>query len=252
MKINKLLAAVAAATLLASAPASADLALRLSTQAPLPIPGVPGPGVTVFDQVLVPPPGTVPDQNLVPGAVTFIGPLGAWIVNVTTGIGSGVFGDPRLDLNSVNVSTFGLGGNPGGGGAITIQLSENNLTLGAAAQLIQFLGAIGGTTEGRISWRMDVDDGNTLFTLSQLIGMGQFTSNLNAQPPQIAFSDNFTNLRQIQDTFSMTLTVVIEHGDGARSSSFNFTGFTVPEPATLLLFGIGLVLIAFARRPGRA
>ena len=240
MKINKLITALAAAALLASAPASADLALRLSTESPLPIPGVPGPTVTVLDG------GAGDGSPGVNGVVAFAGPLGAWIVNVTTGIGSGLFGDPRLDLNSVNVSSFGAGGFPAGGGAITIQLSENNLTLGAAAQLIQFLGAIGGTTEGRITWSMWVDDGNTLFALSQLIGTGSHTA------PPFGFADQFTQLRQIQDTYSMTLRVVIEHGDGIRSTSFNFTGFTVPEPATLLLFGIGLVLIAFARRPGRA
>ena len=101
---------------------------------------------------------------------------------------------------------------------------------------------------------MYVDDGNALFGVSQLIGMGSASANgVN----DAAFSGALSNMRPLTDTFSMTLRVVIEHGDGIANTSFDFAASTlrastlrVPEPATPLLLAGAMMLFAFAaRRP---
>jgi hypothetical protein len=228
MKISKLLLALTSAALLFAGSVSAAPVLRLSTSQ----------GLTtgaIAD-------GSGLDVNPLAGAVTFVGPLGAWVANVTTGIGSPLLPPPALDLNSVNLSTFGVGAFPGGGGSITIELSEQNFTLGAAAQLVNFLGEIGGTlgAGGQIDYALYVDDANALFAQSQLVGMGSTSTT--------PFADSFSALRAVTDTFSMTLVVTIQHPDGVRNTSFDFAARVVPEPGTLLLLGLGIVGLALVRR----
>ena len=232
MKISKLLLLLASAAALCAGSVSANPVLRLSTSQ--------GFTQTVADGD----PGPSGDINPLAGAITFSGPLGAWFLNVTTGLGSAIYGgQPHLDLNSVNVSSFGTGGAPSSG-SITLELSEQNLTLGSAAQLVNFLGQIGGTTAGNVTWSLFVDDGNALFGTSTLIGTG-----VSGGSP---FAGSASALAAIEDTFSMTLRVVINHADGIRTTSFDFEAFVVPEPGTLLLLGMGTLALAFYRRRPQA
>src|SRR5262245_31649476 len=81
--------------------------LRLTTSS--------GDTVTVAD-------GSAADANPLEGVVLFSGPLGAWFVNVTTGISKPATDadvQPMLDLGSVNVS--------GGVGSITLELTDTGL-----------------------------------------------------------------------------------------------------------------------------
>ncbi|HVE51554.1 MAG TPA: PEP-CTERM sorting domain-containing protein, partial [Casimicrobiaceae bacterium] len=240
MKIRPLLIAAATAAMVSTS-VSANPVLSLQSISPItmalpsPFPVVSPPGVVVADNG----PG---DSSAVDGAVVFIGPIDGYIINVTTGTGGPITPGATLDLNSVDVSSFG----PGGSGALEIMFTENNLSAATGTNLLNFFSAIGGTTEGRISWWLYVDDGNSLFGLSQLVRMGTFTST----PGDLAFSEDASALRMITDTFSMTLRVVIEHGDGLRTTSFDFNGMTgrIPEPNTLLLIALGVLGFALIRR----
>lgn len=202
---------------------------------PSPFPVASPPGVVISDN-------GAGDASAIAGAIVFVGAIDGYTFNVTTGTGGPLTPGATLDLNSIDISSFGTGGS----GALEIMFTENNLAAGAGTNLLDFLSGIGGTTEGRISWWLYVDDANNLFGLSQLVRMGTFTS----APGDIAFQDDASALRMITDTFSMTLRVVIEHGDGPRTTSFNFNGMTgrIPEPNTLLLIGLGVLGLALIRR----
>jgi hypothetical protein len=70
--------------------------------------------VTIFDQ-------EAGDANPAVGAVTFIGAVGAWNLNVTTGLGFPVLGSPtnlNVDLNSVDLTSSG--------GTLLIGFSQTN------------------------------------------------------------------------------------------------------------------------------
>lgn len=176
------------------------------------------------------------DLNAVAGIVTFIGSIGQWIGNVTTGVGTPVLTGPHLDLNSVNISNI-----TGASGFIDVLLSDVDFTLGAGAQIAQFLGAIGGTTQGMVTWSLYIDDGNTLFAPTTLIGSD------SAVGP--AFADVFSGPTLVDGTFSMTLAVRIVHGNAPGTiTSFDFEGQLVPEPGTIMLIGAGLLAIVLIRR----
>lgn len=241
MKLTKLLFATTAAVLVCVGSASANPVLRLDVISPIPM-ALPSPFPA--PPVLEIADNGMGDLNPAVGLIGFIGAVQGFNVTIG-GVGGGANPGAELDLVSVAVSTFG-GANQPASGALELTLSEQNLNVASGANLLNFFSAIGGTTQGRVSYWMYVDDGNNLFGLSQLIRMGTFTGT----PGNNAFEDDASALRSITDTFSMTLRVVIEHGDGTRTTSFDFNGMTgrIPEPSTLLLFGIGVLGLAMLRR----
>ena len=223
-KSNLLTALLGSAALAVGISANATPVIRLND-------GV-APLVEVLD-------GGVGDSSATAGVVSFNGVVGtAWILNVTTGVGSPFYPDPHLDLNSINASNIG-----GVGTQLDISLSDSGFTLSSLAGVMDFIGSIGGTTQGMVTWWMYVDDTNALFGTQHLIGMGT-----NSGPT--AFSDSFSSGAFVDGTFSMTLLVRINHGNGLRTSSFDFEGVGrfVPEPGTIALLGIGLLGLAFVRR----
>ena len=165
------------------------------------------------------------------GVVTFIGKLGVWNVNVTTGITFPVLGAadrPHMDLNSVNVSG-------GGGGTLTIMFSE----VGYSNPFSVFHTEIGGTVDdtagSSVQYRTYLDAGNTLFgTVTPITNHGSAGSG--------AFSSTRAGSGGGAGPFSLTQVVQITHVAGAgQSSSFDAELNTVPEPTSMLLLGSGLL-----------
>ena len=165
------------------------------------------------------------DANGALDAITFIGSVSNWRINVATGINIGSSTQPRLDLNSVNVSD-------GGGGTMQLMLTETGFTTPPA---FSFLAAIGGTASNRVQYQTYWDAGNNAFatttplTSSGLLGPG-------------AFADTRGGLGGGVGPFSVTQVVTITHLSGNNvTSSFDAEISTVPEPASMLLLGSGLL-----------
>ena len=81
------------------------------------------------------------DKNDATGAVTFIGNIGLWTFNVSTGFSKpniGSLSSAQMDLNSVDISSSGAG-------ALTIKLYDNSFNLPAGSGVGTML--IGGTQD---------------------------------------------------------------------------------------------------------
>jgi hypothetical protein len=165
------------------------------------------------------------DLNPDEGVVLYSGTIGVWTVNVATGVSKPVIGavtDPKLDLNSINVSDDA--------GWLGIALQDTDFSLspswGGAATLIS---EIGGTTAGTVEFAqfLDQEDSEGLavelgpFGPGAFAGTGTDSGLLSASP------------------FSLTELVFISH-DGAGATSFNALSSVVPLPSAILLGLLGL------------
>ena len=164
--------------------------------------------------------GGINDANSAAGVVTFIGAVGNWTVNVTTGGDFSQPGQAVLDLSSLNAVRTGRGAS-----TMTISLTETGLTdpaiVGASGNT-----QVGGTTDGTVSF-------NTYFNGVQVASMaGWGTASFGGLDTTNPFS--LTNEAKIAQS-------------GAGVTSFDMVT-TVPEPVTLGLLGLGLLGLGFARR----
>lgn len=174
------------------------------------------PSVTITDQV----PG---DSNPAAGAVTYIGSLGSWIVNVTTGISAPSIQDALIDLNSINV--YNGGQTPG---TLKITIWDNNIPTSGLV-----MGHMGGAiTSGTAAVSYGTFDGSNVIGLSsQSFGPVAFSGDT------AAFAINGVP----------GIEVVLNIGE-TGTASFNTTLDSVPIPAAAYLFGsamLGMVGIGY-------
>lgn len=171
------------------------------------------------------------------GTVVFVGSIGLWTVNVTTGITKPTLGsaaNPEGDLNTVNVS--------GGAGTLTIRFSDNDYTgTGMVAH------SLGGTTTGSVSYQVYFDDSNT--TLSTPAAGLLFDYSAGPGPGPFSFDGDVGEISS--SPYSITQVLTITHvGSGGSSGDFRYTvGRTLPDGGmTLVTLGMGMLGIAVFRR----
>jgi hypothetical protein len=170
------------------------------------------------------------------GAVIFIGSVGDWVLNITTGVTDPLIGDDsssRLDLSSINVT-----GSSNSGGTLYISLTDTNNTVPIGDTHYSI--GVGGFTDGSISFRSYVDSTNTAFGTETLL---YDTGLLTGWP----FSSSGYGAVSVTGPYSITTVATLTHDNGFSISGFGHD-VKVPEPRGLALLGIGLLGLAFGTR----
>lgn len=172
---------------------------------------------------------TIPD-----GVVVWTGTVGVFMINVTTGTSKPAIGSaavPKLDLNSINVSAQA-------GGTLNVAVTDTGYGP-MATGLTGFDVQIGGTTEGSVLVDFYLDNTDAAFGTGTLLAQlgpfsGAFSGSASAGGPSI-------------NPFSLTIDTTITH-TGAQTTSFDAFIRPIPEPGTILLFGIGLLGLGIISR----
>jgi len=178
--------------------------------------------------------GGAGDQNVLAGAITYIGSIGTWLMNVTTGITKPLLGTdeyPVLHLDSVNATSSA-------GGTLDIWFSENNF-VGSSGFIASIVSALGGITGGTVTITTYLDSSNALFGTGTTLDTLGFTGGAGS-------SVNGTYVDLLDAPYSLTVRATITHAE-STASSFN-AELKVPEPGTLSLIGAMLVAAGFVGR----
>jgi PEP-CTERM motif len=157
------------------------------------------------------------------GLVVFMGPLGDWTMNITSG-----WTNPLIGTDHVNAIDM-LSGNSttNAPGTLTITLKQDGLE-GSPSNWIAWLG---GTTDGTIDFSLLLND----------VVVADYYASTGA------FHDSGSGQIDVLGPYSLTLVATITHDHAGDMSSFDYH-VKVPEPSTLALLGSGLLLTGWAGR----
>jgi len=158
------------------------------------------------------------------GVISFSGAVGAFNVNVTTGVSDPIIGPSRLDLNSIDVS--------GSAGTLNVSLTDTNFASTAPG----FSTSHGGTTDGTVNFDYLYGGSNQEFAGS-IFASDSFSINGNNR----AFSFNQdASIASQASIYSLSILTTIQHSGAGQITSFDATVSPVPIPASAVLFLSGL------------
>jgi len=187
----------------------------------------------------------------IPGEILFSGAVGVFQINNVTGLSKGVLAssphESHMDLASVDTSCVAVAC---AGGLLTIELTDTGFD--PLVNPGTLIGAVGGTVNGSALFKGYKNGTNAEFAVSPIdVSIGPFVDAVGGITPT-AFSGTDSQPHGPIAAYSMTMVASIRHpGDRALSTSFNFALDNVPEPATMTLFGIGLLGVGLATRRRR-
>jgi hypothetical protein len=178
------------------------------------------------------------------GVVTYSGSVGNFVLNLTGGFTYPALGSqslPTMDLVSFNASSTA-------GGTLTIMFTQTDFSNPSGNPFL-IGSAIGGVTQGTVSYQSYFDASNTPFGTASLLG--------NLGPYSGSFAGSSLDNLTATGLYSLTLVTTITHPGGGwfpQASSFN-AELRVPEPGTVtllggVLLGIGL-LCMWGKRAGK-
>jgi hypothetical protein len=177
------------------------------------------------------------------GEITFLGAVGLFTLNVTTGLtkpDSGSASSPRMILDSFSQSS---GGGPGPR-TLVIEFTDTSFA-GPEPGLSMSITGNSPVAGASVTYQAYFDAGDGAFVqgpiinqLGPFLGPGGFSQSANGAGPVVAVP------------YSLTQVVTIVHnGSGTQTTTFNAQ--LIPEPALLSLFGLGLAGFGIAAKRRR-
>jgi hypothetical protein len=186
--------------------------------------------VTVEDNSLA-------DANAALGVVTWVGTVGAWTINVDTGLTKPVQGsaaNPYLDLSFIDGSAAA--------GTLTLAFSDTDFGPGFGTAVAQ----IGGTATGTVAYATYWDPANVQFALTHLL-----TSQGPFGPGPYSGDVVGGTVSSPTGPYSLTQVITIAHR-GAGVSSGNADLRVADSGMSVTLLGAGIIALAlFGRVRGR-